>query len=271
MPEEPLFFVRDNLSLFGVVHEPDAPSDRPPVVFCHPLGEEKLWAHRVFVTFARELASRGYAVLRFDQAGQGDSDLPFDQSSLESASADIEAAIGLMLERRKASRVSLLGLRTGASLAWRVAAARNDVDELIMWAPVVDGSRYLQELLRINLTTQMAARGEIADDREALRARLRAGATVNIDGFEMSGRLADDLDALALATSAPPRCRRALVVQLDRAPGATISREHLALQALLPSADLEVAQEEPFWKEIPRFYDRAPNLFSHTLRWLGVA
>jgi hypothetical protein len=29
--------------------------------------------------------------------------------------------------------------------------------------------------------------------------------------------------------------------------------------------------EEPFWKEIQQFYDRAPNLFSRTLQWLGHA
>ena len=43
-------------------------------VFCHPLTEEKLWTHRVFVTFARELAAAGHTVLRFDYRGNGDSD-----------------------------------------------------------------------------------------------------------------------------------------------------------------------------------------------------
>jgi len=28
------------------------------------------------------------------------------------------------------------------------------------------------------------------------------------------------------------------------------------------------AQEEPFWKEIERFYDTAPNLFTATLDWM---
>jgi len=29
------------------------------------------------------------------------------------------------------------------------------------------------------------------------------------------------------------------------------------------------AQEEPFWKEIDRFYDTAPNLFAVTLDWMA--
>jgi hypothetical protein len=183
----------------------------------------------------------------------------------------VNAAIGLMLERQGSSRVSLLGLRIGASLACRIAATRTEVEDLVLWAPVVDGSRYLQELLRINLTTQMAAYGEVQEDRETLRAKLRAGVSVNVDGFEMSGKMADDLDGLSLATGTPPRCARALLAQIERAPTAKPSNEMLAMQALIPSARLEVVQEEPFWREIARFYDRAPNLFAQTLQWLGDA
>ena len=47
---------------------------------CHPLGEEKLWAHRVFVSLARDLANAGFVVLRFDCRGEGDSDRDARQS-----------------------------------------------------------------------------------------------------------------------------------------------------------------------------------------------
>ena len=56
---------------------------RGPIVMCHPLGEEKLWSHRVFVSFARDLAAAGFAVLRFDFRGEGDSDRDFEETDLE--------------------------------------------------------------------------------------------------------------------------------------------------------------------------------------------
>src|SRR5687768_18149474 len=92
MNETPLFFNRGPWQLFGVYHAPHNGSTATPFVFCHPFGEEKLWAHRVYVGFARELARRGHPVLRFDYAGNGDSSGTFDESSIETALADIDAA-----------------------------------------------------------------------------------------------------------------------------------------------------------------------------------
>ena len=41
MSETPFFFRRDDVDLFGVLHQPAAITG-PGFVFCHPLGEEKL-------------------------------------------------------------------------------------------------------------------------------------------------------------------------------------------------------------------------------------
>ena len=73
MSESPFFFPRGDARLFGVLHRPSGPVSRSGFVLSHPFAEEKLWSHRVFVSFARALAGRGLAVLRFDYAGAGDS------------------------------------------------------------------------------------------------------------------------------------------------------------------------------------------------------
>ena len=54
--ETPFFFPSGKHSLFGILHQPAAATCLPAFVFCHPFGEEKLWTHRVFVSFARRLA-----------------------------------------------------------------------------------------------------------------------------------------------------------------------------------------------------------------------
>ena len=69
--ETPLFFENGAYRLFGVLHQPAGPPSGAGWVFCHPFAEEKLWTQRVYVSFARMLASRGAWVLRFDAMGNG--------------------------------------------------------------------------------------------------------------------------------------------------------------------------------------------------------
>ncbi len=268
MNETPFFFDQAGTSLFGVWHEPAGEARRTPFVFCHPFGEEKLWAHRPYVTFARELAQRGHAVLRFDYRGNGDSGGRFSESSLSTAIADIGTAIDVTRARTGAAQVGLVGLRLGASLAFKVAAARTDVGPLVLWAPIVNGERYLQELLRINLTTQMAVYREIRDDREALGRVLAAGGTVNVDGYEMTRGMSDGLTALSLLSDAAVPSVPTYLAQLERNEAAKPPAEITDLAARITGCTLQVVREDPFWKEIPRFYDRAPNLFTATLSWL---
>jgi exosortase A-associated hydrolase 2 len=267
--ELPLYFPSGENSLFGVLHEPQEPATGPAFVFCHPLGEEKLWTHRVFVSFARQLAQAGHAVLRFDYMGNGDSDGEFSRSSLTTAKADVHSAIDQLRRTTGARRINLLGLRLGATIASLVADEATDIDRLVLWAPIVDGARYMQELLRINLTTQMATYREIRQDREALVAVMQQGSTVNVDGYDMALPLYSEVSAVKLA-GAPKQHRGAsLIVQIDRQPG-RVPAELQQLASSYQRATLEFAQEEPFWKEIARFYDRAPNLFAVTSKWLSA-
>ncbi|HET7217704.1 MAG TPA: alpha/beta fold hydrolase, partial [Vicinamibacterales bacterium] len=183
MTETPLYFAGGDHALFGLMHEPAGFRAGVPFVFCHPLCEEKLWAHRVFVSFARELAAAGHPVLRFDYSGNGDSDGDFSTLSLGSIARDVRRAIAMVREKTGAPKVHLLGLRFGGLIASLAAEDAADVDRLILWSPVVDGSRYMQELLRVNLTTQLAIHKEVRQDRAALVAVMEQGGSVNVDGY----------------------------------------------------------------------------------------
>ena len=269
MTETPFYFTNGDYSLFGILHEPARDTSLPAFVFCHPFGEEKLWTQRVFVSFARLLASEGHPVLRFDYMGNGDSDRDFSESSLRTALADVRCAIAEVRRRTGASRVNLLGLRLGATIASLAAEDESGIDRLVLWAPIVDGGRYMQELLRINLTTQMATHREIRQDREAMVAVMQHGRTVNVDGYEMALPLYAEVSAVRLSSDPKRHQGSCLVVQIDRQPG----RASAELQLLTESysrATLTSVSEEPFWKEIQRFYEQAPNLFAATTSWLRV-
>lgn len=266
MSETPLFFPNGPYQLFGVLHEPDGERRDTAFAFVHPFGEEKLWAHRVFVSFARRLAAAGHTVLRFDCMGSGDSDGDFSESSIASSLSDVAAAVDLVRARSGARAVSLIGLRFGATIAAH-AAETLDIRQLVLWAPILDGGRYMQELLRINLTTQMATHKEIRYDREALVGIMQQGGTANVDGYEMAYPYFAEASALQMATGRKSHAGPCLIVSIDKRP-IPPPADLQAIAATYPHATVAAVQEEPFWKEIATFYDQAPALFAATGDWL---
>lgn len=126
--------------LHGVLHLPPAAQLRPVpvVVICHGFISNKMGQHRLFVTAAREFCRRGWAVLRFDYAGCGDSsgeyqDITLDQQLAETKSVLDFVAAQPMLDRNE---IVLLGHSFGGCLATLTAARDARVKRLVLWSPV---------------------------------------------------------------------------------------------------------------------------------------
>jgi exosortase A-associated hydrolase 2 len=269
MKEIPFFFPNNNYNLFGIIHHPMQSWGKGGFVFCHPFAEEKLWTHRVYVSFARELAQRGYYVLRFDYMGHGDSDGKFEESTIETHFSDINCAIDwLKNEVPSMDNIGLLGLRFGATLASMIAENRQDINRLILWEPITNGANYMQEMLRSNIATQSAVYKEIRKNREALVESMRKGETVNIDGYEMAYPLFAQSSAIDLFKERKSFSGDCLIVQIERKPTQKYKKELLNLKSFYTNACLEECAEEFFWKEIKHYYQTAVNLFSKTLGWL---
>ncbi|MBZ0220455.1 MAG: alpha/beta hydrolase [Candidatus Methylomirabilis sp.] len=268
MTERPLFFKNGACSLFGVLHEPGDTGKGPAFVLCSPFAEEKLWAHRVFVNFARELSGRGHTVLRFDYMGNGDSDGDFEDTTAETYISDIKAAADFTLNSAgEKEGLCLLGLGLGGTFAALAAEELSATTGLILWNPVVNGAAYMQETLKINLTTQMSVYKEIRQTRAELVRMMSVGETVNVDGYEMSNALYEQVSAINLAGEKKRFSGRTLVVEISRKekePG----KETVQLASAYDNATVSNVVEEPFWKEIKTYYARAENLFRVTLAWL---
>lgn len=278
MAEEPFFFAREGADLFGMLHTPQnheksAAVQATAFVMSHPFGEEKLWSHRVFVSTARALAARGHAVLRFDYMGAGDSSGMTPDTSLRTHLDDLRTAARELRRRVPgARRVGFIGLRLGATFA-ALAAEEGECDgPLVLWDPVVDGEAYFQELLRINLSTQLAVYGKVQETREVLQEKIRAGTPVNVDGYEIGKVLFEDCARAQLLPAAAKRhAGPTLVVQIV-ANDKQKERDDLnALAAHYNAGTATRAVEQPFWREIKPFIGRAPNLERVTLEWLERA
>jgi len=269
MTEQAYFLHRDGERLFTFLHLPAGPC-RAGALLCAPLAEEKLWSHRVLVTFARELARAGYAVLRFDFRGEGDSDRTFEESSLTTRVEDTRFAIDELRRHVVADApVTLLGLRLGASVAALAADGRDDVERLVLWDPVTNGADYVQAILRANLMNQMTRHRRVVEDREALTRRLEQGESVNVEGYGLGGDFFRELSGFRLEPASPPPTRANLLVGITSRE-APPRDDLLGLAQAWRDTRVEAVVEEPFWREIRRFYARAGNLSDATARWMGT-
>ncbi len=274
--ETPFFFERGDAQLFGIVHEPVKASDTA-FLMSHPFGEEKLWSHRVFVSFARELARRGHAVLRFDYLGAGDSTGSTADTSLETHLADLGGAYAWLRDRQPAAqRVGLIGLRFGATVAALFAErmagdARIAQAPLVLWDPVVDGDAYFQELLRSNLSTQLAVYGKVIENRDTLSDKIRSGATVNVDGYDIGRALFEDGSKINLASAGHSHSGPVLVTQIAAGATAKLREDLQGIASAYPRGTFQRCTEQPFWREIKPFYGRASDLQKSSLDWLEQA
>ncbi len=272
--EDAFFFDGPNGRLFGVLHRPENACSTG-IVFCSAFVEEKLWAHRVFVRFARLLAQKGVAVLRFDYMGTGDSQGESEDATVETHLADIAAAVQELRERGHVRTVGLLGLRFGATLA--LLAARRpppSVDFLVLWEPILKGEEYLQKCLRSHLATQMAAYKKILKTRNQILADVAEGRAANIEGYLISPELFRQAQAIDLTgeTANGPRQPVLVVAVTPKTGGASSKQLERFFQDRIekrhPCSRFLVAMEEPFWNELKTHYEEAPDLFEKTLAWV---
>ena len=141
----PYFFRDDPLRLYACVHMPASAADAEAVLICQPTGHEYERCHKAMRQLAVQLARAGHPVMRFDYSGSGDSEGECDEVSLAQWRADIGDAIAECRRVTGRQRVTVIGLRLGAILAAQVVAGRDDVDRLILYAPVTDGQALLAE------------------------------------------------------------------------------------------------------------------------------
>jgi exosortase A-associated hydrolase 2 len=268
LTETPFFFQGNGYRLFGVFHEASGPKKIEGFVLCAPFAEEKLWTHRVFVNFARLLAEKGYPVLRFDYMGHGDSEGDFEECSVKTMVSDIGCAVKALLDKvTNLQYIGILGLRFGATLALLAASSGNDFSRLILWEPIIDGSVYMREMLRINLATQTSVYKTIRYNSEALVHMMKEGKTVNVDGYEMALPLYEQISAIDLVNRPVSFTGKTLLVKIARKQG-EIDQAVKNMQDSLGKCESVLAIEEPFWKEIKLYYPHANNLFRITLDWL---
>ena len=211
---QPFYFGSSKQQLFGIYHAPESqPAKSSGVVLCYPLGHEYLRAHRAFRNLAVALAGQGFHVLRFDYFGSGDSAGDPEDTGVGQCLADLDAAIEELKDTSGVSRVSLIGLRFGATFAAIASARRRDVDRLVLWDPVLDGESYVSELKTLQhrwLIDRLGSAEAAADETELI-------------GFALTSAIAAELVATRLPQRGLQAKSIALMLSEDRSAYRTLA------------------------------------------------
>lgn len=190
---------------FGMFH--DAPGDTA-IVLMAPFGVEGLAAHKSLRLLAEDCARRGFPTLRFDFPGTANA--LGDETTVDaiaSRCAGAQQAVAWVRQHTGLTKVILVGLRLGASIAAMIGPMVA-AERVVLMAPVVSGRRYLRELKSLVQLTRGA---------EALAAR---EAEQEFDGFRFSEASLAALKALNLA-ALPAPAPDILILAPEGQPAAT--------------------------------------------------
>jgi len=149
MPEKPVTFQSDGLLLRGVLGNADGAAAGPRgVVLVHGWGGYRIGPHRILVRTARRLRSHGFATLRFDLRGRGESDGEGPETDLDGMIEDTLNAAAFLRREVGVERIALLGICSGANVAIGAAGLNPDISELVLWSALpFQGQRILRRRL----------------------------------------------------------------------------------------------------------------------------
>lgn len=201
-PAETFFLDGQRGRLYCTYFAPRSPDTGLHVLMVPPWAEELNKARRLLALQARSLAVSGIGALMLDLFGTGDSEGDFRQATwplwLENLTAGVE-----WLRQRRATRVGLLGVRSGALLAKEWMVGQTQATPIaVFWQPTAAGSTVITQFLRLR-TAASAFREGTTETVKELKAKLAAGESIEVAGYELNADLARDVAAARL-DQAPP-------------------------------------------------------------------
>lgn len=142
----PVQFSLSGQKLFGILHTPISEGPLPAVLILHGFAGSKVGYKRLYVSMAERLVQCGFAVLRFDFRGCGDSEGAFEDATIEGHMADTQAALLWLSEQPEidANRIAILGVSLGGAVA-ALTASQTPLRSVALWSPVASGRLWQED------------------------------------------------------------------------------------------------------------------------------
>jgi pimeloyl-ACP methyl ester carboxylesterase len=196
--------------LFGIVSEPTSEgvaTGRPAVLLLNVGANHRVGPNRMYVTTGRDLAAFGYYCLRLDVGGLGDSKIaPGAQENRlysKDSVGDVKAAMTFLSERYQVRRFVLVGLCSGAYLAFHTCVEDPRVVGQVLLNPQTfewkEGDSLELSTRNNFLSTRHYVRSllEPAAWKRALRGELHLGPVARVLRERMIARTIDGLRSVA--------------------------------------------------------------------------
>lgn len=147
---EDVVIVNKDHSLAGTLTLPKKDGKFPCVILISGSGpqnrDEELLGHKPFLIISDYLTRKGYAVLRYDDRGFGESTGNFATATTEDFASDANACVNYLKSRNDITSVGLIGHSEGGLIAPMVASNNKEVAFIILLAgPGMKG----KDLLRL--------------------------------------------------------------------------------------------------------------------------
>jgi hypothetical protein len=211
--------------IYVCLHEP-LEDLRGAVLVCPSLHAEMSSNYRREVLLARRLAESGVAVLRFHYRGSGHSDRDSGFETIGSMREDAIVALGCLRDRVADAQVALVATRLGAFAA--VGCAVDGSAPIVLWEPVVNGSRYLRETLRKRAFREIAIGRATPTSSSDLQVELQEKGFVDVLGYPISSRFHDSVLPMRLDEDLDAMAPRALLL-LEIGKGRNVRQEYVRL------------------------------------------
>ena len=157
----------DSVTLAGTLTLPEAGNNFPAVVLISGSGgqnrDEELLGHKPFLVLSDFLTRNGFAVLRFDDRGIGESTGNFASATSEDFAKDVLAAVDYLKTRNEInhSKIGLIGHSEGGLIAPMVAVKSDDIAFIVLMAgPGLPGDSILV------LQSELITKAEGMNDEE---------------------------------------------------------------------------------------------------------
>ena len=251
--------------LFGLSWQP-AGTAKGTLLYLPPMAEEMNRCRSHVAGTARAAAARGWRCLLLDPYATGESEGDSEAADWNIWVDDTVALLSQLAAQQ--GPLVLWGARTGALLAAEAARrAPEQVRHLLFWQPVLDGSLFLNQTLRLRLASQMLQDGA-KETTDSLRRRLAAGDTLEVAGYPLSGRLAMALDSRKMAALREGMTLQVAWLEVVSGEGGAAAPASRKLIDTWPApVDLHTVACPMVWQVHDR--EDAPALVEGTLRLLA--
>ena len=191
---EPFFLLGTKGKLFSLFFSPiTSQKFKTAILFVPPFAEELNKSRRMIAMQSRKFAELNYPVLVVDLYGTGDSEGDFSEATWETWISDLQHAVRWLSELGVKNLI-IWCLRTGALLALhRLQQFEIPVSTLVLWQPVIKGSGFITQFLRLRLAADIISERN-KNSLVSLREQFDNGHNVEISGYSLSAELYQGLN-----------------------------------------------------------------------------